>query len=314
MRPRPSQDDHRDGPRSAVLVIKVADRLHNMRTASGHPRRRPQKKARETRDLAPAHRLGMNTVKWELEDLSFAIASSRRCYEEIVRLVVRRRRATHLSGEFAPRSPGAEGQKIRAAVERTPEALLVDLSEDDRQGPRLPTSSTTWSACTDSLRRDSRLLPRRVPASLHALWQPDAWAVQGLHRQPRFGVYQSLHTTVVGPEGKPLEVQIRTQRHAPAPPNTASRPTGDIKQSRSTDYRTARRRMQTVADSGRPGRVPDSRCVTNSQWELFVHPKGDVITPFAGSTRRLRVRRAHRGGGIAVSARGSTAGWSPWNA
>src|ERR1700712_5471450 len=144
-----------------VLVIKLSDRLHNMRTMRFLSPEKQEKKARETLEvLSPlAHRLGMATVKWELEDLSFAILNPKK-YSEIVRLVA----------------------------------------------TRAPSRDTYLQQVIDEVRDCSA-----ASGMGHALWQPMPGRFKDYIAQPRFGVYQSLHTTVIGPDGKPLEVQIRTQ-------------------------------------------------------------------------------------------------------
>ena len=123
-----------------VLVIKLADRLHNMRTLRFLPPEKQEKKARETLEiLAPlAHRLGMNTIKWELEDLAFATLYPKR-YDEIVRLVAERApsRDTYLAEVDRRGHRAAEGGQDRGGRHRPAQALLLDLPEDDRPRPRL---------------------------------------------------------------------------------------------------------------------------------------------------------------------------------
>lgn len=117
-----------------VLVIKVADRLHNMRTMRFLPPEKQARKARETLEvIAPlAHRLGMASVKWELEDLSFAILHPKK-YEEIVRLVAGRAPSGHLPGQGACRNrQHADRVEDQGDGGGPPQALLVDLPEDDR--------------------------------------------------------------------------------------------------------------------------------------------------------------------------------------
>ena len=122
-----------------VLVIKVADRLHNMRTMRFLPPEKQARKARETLEvIAPlAHRLGMATVKWELEDLSFAILHPKK-YDEIVRLVADRApsRDTYLAKVRAEINCDPVRLADQRHRRRPAQALLVDLPEDDRQGPR----------------------------------------------------------------------------------------------------------------------------------------------------------------------------------
>src|SRR5690606_14446511 len=114
---------HRDGAGPRVLVIKLADRLHNMRTMRFLPPEKQARKAKETLEvLAPlAHRLGMSTVKWELEDLAFAILQPKK-YDEIVRLVADRApsRDTYLRWVIGELTRQLEESRINAKVEGRP--------------------------------------------------------------------------------------------------------------------------------------------------------------------------------------------------
>ncbi|MCL2586161.1 MAG: bifunctional (p)ppGpp synthetase/guanosine-3',5'-bis(diphosphate) 3'-pyrophosphohydrolase, partial [Streptosporangiales bacterium] len=193
-----------------VLVIKLADRLHNMRTLRYLPRPKQEKKARETLEIfAPlAHRLGMNTVKWELEDLSFATMYPKR-YDEIARLVAQRapRRdqflqevITHLSGDLRE-------AKIKGTVTGRPKhyysiyqkMIAHDVGFDeiyDLVGIRV---------LVDSVRDCYATL-----GTIHARWNPVPGRFKDYIAMPKFNMYQSLHTTVIGPGGNPVELQIRT--------------------------------------------------------------------------------------------------------
>jgi guanosine-3',5'-bis(diphosphate) 3'-pyrophosphohydrolase len=193
-----------------VLVIKLADRLHNMRTLAFLPQPKREQKARETLEiLAPlAHRLGMNTIKWELEDLAFGALYPKR-HDEINRLV----------GEHAPQRDNLLGQvtqkvgvdlkaaKIKAEVTGRPKHLysiyqkMIARGRDfgeiyDLVGVRV---------LVDTVRDCYAAL-----GIIHANWQPVPGRFKDYIAMPKFNMYQSLHTTVIGPNGKPVEMQIRT--------------------------------------------------------------------------------------------------------
>src|SRR4051794_38528007 len=193
-----------------VLVIKLADRLLNMRTMRFLKPEKQAKKARETLEvLAPlAHRLGMSTVKWELEDLAFAILHPKR-YDEIVRLVADRApsRDTYLRSVIDEVSGQLTEARVKAEVLGRPKHYysiyqkMIVKGKDfddihDLVGVRVLVEDV----------RDCYAAMGMV----HALWQPMPGRFKDYIAQPRFGVYQSLHTTVIGPDGQPLEVQIRT--------------------------------------------------------------------------------------------------------
>ena len=193
-----------------VLVIKLADRLHNMRTLRYLPRPKQEQKSREVLEIfAPlAHRLGMNTVKWELEDLAFATLYPKR-YDEIARLVSERapRREMFLQEVIEDVHEDLKDAKIKAQVTGRPKhyysvyqkmiARNVGFDEIyDLVGIRI---------LVDSLRDCYAVL-----GTVHARWNPVPGRFKDYIAMPKFNMYQSLHTTVIGPEGKPVELQIRT--------------------------------------------------------------------------------------------------------
>jgi GTP pyrophosphokinase len=193
-----------------VLVIKLADRLHNMRTLRYLPREKQERKARETLEIfAPlAHRLGMNTVKWELEDLSFAMLYPKR-YDEIARLVSQRapRRDQFLQEVIADLSADLHEARIKGTVTGRPKhyysiyqkmiARNVGFDEIyDLVGIRV---------LVDTVRDCYAAL-----GTIHARWNPVPGRFKDYIAMPKFNMYQSLHTTVIGPGGKPVELQIRT--------------------------------------------------------------------------------------------------------
>ncbi len=200
-----------------VLVVKLADRLHNARTWEYVEPDSARRKARETIDIyAPlAHRLGMNAVKWELEDLSFKVLEPKK-YEEIVRLV-------------AERNPMRE--KMTDEVVR---ALSEDLHRDGITAEVTGRQKHYFSIYQKMVVRGRefndiydlvgvRVLVDNVRdcyavlGSIHARWSPVPGRFKDYIAMPKFNLYQSLHTTVIGPNGKALEIQIRTnEMHARA--------------------------------------------------------------------------------------------------
>ncbi|WP_345438601.1 bifunctional (p)ppGpp synthetase/guanosine-3',5'-bis(diphosphate) 3'-pyrophosphohydrolase [Actinoallomurus vinaceus] len=194
-----------------VLVIKLSDRLHNMRTLRYLPRPKQERKARETLEIfAPlAHRLGMNTLKWELEDLAFQTLYPKR-FDEIARLVSERapRRDVYLQEVIENVSGDLREAKIKATVKGRPKhyysiyqkmiAREVGFEEIyDLVGIRV---------LVDTVRDCYATL-----GTIHARWNPVPGRFKDYIAMPKFNMYQSLHTTVIGPEGKPVELQIRTR-------------------------------------------------------------------------------------------------------
>ena len=193
-----------------VLVIKLADRLHNMRTLRYLPREKQERKSREVLEIfAPlAHRLGMNTVKWELEDLAFATLYPKR-YDEIARMVSERapHRDVFLQKVIDEVYTDLRDAKLKARVTGRPKhfysiyqkMIARNVSFDeiyDLVGIRV---------LVDSVRDCYAVL-----GTVHARWNPIPGRFKDYIAMPKFNMYQSLHTTVIGPEGNPVELQIRT--------------------------------------------------------------------------------------------------------
>jgi GTP pyrophosphokinase len=193
-----------------VLVIKLADRLHNMRTLRYLSREKQERKSREVLEIfAPlAHRLGMNTIKWELEDLAFATLYPKR-YDEIARLVSERspRRDVFLQEVIEDVSGDLREAKIRSTVTGRPKhyysvyqkMIARNVGFDDIYdlvGIRVLVESVR--DCYAAL------------GTIHARWNPVPGRFKDYIAMPKFNMYQSLHTTVIGPGGKPVELQIRT--------------------------------------------------------------------------------------------------------
>ena len=276
-----------------VLVIKLADRLHNMRTMRFLSPEKQARKARETLEvLAPlAHRLGMATVKWELEDLAFAILQPKK-YDEIVRLVANRApsRDTYLRKVVDELSSQLEASRLVARVEGRPkhyysinQKMIVrgrDFDDiHDLVGVRILVDDV----------RDCYA----VMGVVHALWQPMPGRFKDYIAQPRFGVYQSLHTTVIGPDGKPLEVQIRThEMHRTAEYGIAAhwryketKGTHNGKGVEVDEMAWMRQLLDWQREAADPGEFLEALRYDLAVREIFVFtPKGDVTTLPAGST------------------------------
>ncbi|MEU6094866.1 bifunctional (p)ppGpp synthetase/guanosine-3',5'-bis(diphosphate) 3'-pyrophosphohydrolase [Streptomyces sp. NPDC047079] len=288
-----------------VLVIKLADRLHNMRTMRYLKREKQEKKARETLEIyAPlAHRLGMNTIKWELEDLAFAILYPK-MYDEIVRLVAERapKRDEYLAIVTDEVQADLRSARIKATVTGRPkhyysvyQKMIVrgrDFAEIyDLVGIRV---------LVDTVRDCYAAL-----GTVHARWNPVPGRFKDYIAMPKFNMYQSLHTTVIGPNGKPVELQIRTfDMHRRAEYGIAahwkykqeavagaSKVRTDAPRSNAKDKDAVndmawlRQLLDWQKETEDPSEFLESLRFDLSRNEVFVFtPKGDVIALPAGAT------------------------------
>ncbi|MGI5280218.1 GTP pyrophosphokinase [Streptomyces rochei] len=289
-----------------VLVIKLADRLHNMRTMRYLKREKQEKKARETLEIyAPlAHRLGMNTIKWELEDLAFAILYPK-MYDEIVRLVAERapKRDEYLAIVTDEVQQDLRAARIKATVTGRPkhyysvyQKMIVrgrDFAEIyDLVGIRV---------LVDTVRDCYAAL-----GTVHARWNPVPGRFKDYIAMPKFNMYQSLHTTVIGPNGKPVELQIRTfDMHRRAEYGIAAhwkykqeavagaskvrsdapKSSGKGKDDHLNDMAWLRQLLDWQKETEDPGEFLESLRFDLSRNEVFVFtPKGDVIALPAGAT------------------------------
>src|SRR5881275_1521588 len=199
-----------------VILIKLADRLHNMRTIEYLGKQKQLQKARETLEVyAPlAHRLGIHKLKWELEDLSFETLHPRK-YEEIKAMVAERRadREGHVreAGIILQR----ELDKVGIPVEISGRAKhFYSIYDKMARKGREFNEIYDLTAMRVIVERSGDEGTRDCYGALgliHSLWKPMPGRFKDYIAMPKFNRYRSLHTTVIGPEGRPLEIQVRTR-------------------------------------------------------------------------------------------------------
>ncbi|HAM45319.1 MAG TPA: bifunctional (p)ppGpp synthetase/guanosine-3',5'-bis(diphosphate) 3'-pyrophosphohydrolase [Propionibacteriaceae bacterium] len=269
-----------------VLVIKLADRLHNMRTI-GYLRQDKQSAiARDTLEIfAPlAHRLGMNAIKWELEDLAFATLQPK-VYDEIVKLV-------------AARAPLREDY-LRVVIDQ----VRADLDEADIKATVYGRPKHYYSIYQKMVVRgrdfadiydlvglrilvDSQRDCYAALGALHARWNPLPGRFKDYIAMPKFNLYQSLHTTVLGPGGKPVELQIRThEMHKQAEYGVAAHWKYKEGKVDGTELNWVQQISQWQAETEDPAEFLDTLRFEIATDEVFVFtPKGDVISLPGGAT------------------------------
>ena len=198
-----------------VILIKLGDRLHNMRTIEYLGKQKQMQKARETLEVyAPlAHRLGIHTVKWQLEDLAFATLHPRK-YTEIQSMVNQRRADREKFVAEAGESLEHELEKVGIPAEISARAKhFYSIYEKMAKRGKEFNEIYDLTAMRVIVQRDGKEGERDCYGALgiiHSLWKPMPGRFKDYIAMPKFNLYRSLHTTVIGPEGRPLEIQVRT--------------------------------------------------------------------------------------------------------
>ena len=269
-----------------VLLIKLADRLHNMRTLAVMPEWKQRRTAQETFDVyAPlAHRLGVQQVRWQLEDLAFATLHPKR-YAEIEQMVAARapQREEYLARVLVAVRERLAGTGIEAEVTGRPKHLWSIYEKMVVRGKEfddihdlvairvvVAAEKDCWAAL----------------GAIHAIWAPVQGRFKDYINTPKFNLYQSLHTTVIGLDGKPIEVQVRThEMHRRAEYGIAAHWGYKEKEDVSSEMAW----MQRIADVDRETTDPveflEALKLDLEQDEVYVFtPKGRVIALPARST------------------------------
>jgi len=270
-----------------VILIKLADRLHNMRTLSSLPKQKQIAKSRETLEIyAPlAHRLGIHKIKWELEDLAFATLHPRK-YAEIKQLVAQQRTERETFVEEAGGFLAEELEKVGIQADISGRAkhfysIYTKMTKKGREFNEI-FDLTAMRVVVGSVKDCYGAI-----GVIHSLWKPLPGRFKDYIAMPKANMYQALHTTVVGPEGKPLEIQIRTaEMHRLAEYGIAAHVA--YKESGRAGSREnmtwLRQLIESESEQG-PAEFLKSLKQDLFEDEVFVFtPKGEVMNLSAGST------------------------------
>ena len=277
-----------------VILIKLADRLHNMRTIDAMPKQKQIDKAKETLEIyAPlAHRLGIHAIKWELEDLAFATLHPRK-YQEIKGLVNQQReereRYVAKAGGYLHKELEALG--IRAEISGRAKHFYSIYSKMTRKGREFNEiyDLTAMRVIVDSVKDCYGAV-----GVIHSLWKPLPGRFKDMVAMPKFNMYQALHTTVIGPEGRPLEIQIRTRdMHETAEYGVAAhwrykegdKPSGKPADPTAAKLQWLKSLLDWHQEADNPEEFTDQLRGELIEDEVFVFtPKGEVKSLAAGAT------------------------------
>ena len=274
-----------------VLLIKLADRLHNMRTLSALPKDKQRRIATATLEIyAPlAHRLGVQQVKWELEDLSFKTLHPGP-YHEIASLVEKRRgeRQQYVEGVLEAAGARIREAGLKAEVEGRPKHLYSIYEKMVVGGKEF---NEIYDLAGIRVQVDSVRDVYAALGAIHSLWKPVPGRFKDYIAMPKSNMYQSLHTTVVGPQGRPIEVQIRTREmHRTAEYGIAAhwryKEGRDGKKAKeAADLAWLGQMLEWLKDMADPREFMEGLKIDLYGGQVFCFtPKGDVMNLPAGAT------------------------------
>jgi GTP diphosphokinase / guanosine-3',5'-bis(diphosphate) 3'-diphosphatase len=273
-----------------VILIKLADRLHNMRTLSALPEERRIEKARETMEIyAPlAHRLGISSIKWELEDLAFYYLEPHK-FHQVSRMVAESRKARedYLQKVIDQLREELEAIGVVARISGRPKHLYSVYQKMSQKGKDF---NEIYDLIALRVIVDSVKDVYGALGTVHSIWKPVPGRFKDYVAMPKFNMYQSLHTTVIGPSGSPLEIQIRSEEmHRTAEYGVAAhwRYKEGMKGEDAFDERLAwlRQMLEWQTELKDPREFMEALKIDLFEEEVFVFsPKGDVISLKRGST------------------------------
>ncbi|MFN8186217.1 MAG: bifunctional (p)ppGpp synthetase/guanosine-3',5'-bis(diphosphate) 3'-pyrophosphohydrolase [Gaiellales bacterium] len=278
-----------------VIIIKLADRLHNMRTIEYLGKQKQIQKARETLEVyAPlAHRLGIHQIKWELEDLAFQTLHPRK-YREIGAMVAQRRadREAYVAeaGDILARE--LDKAEIRAEILGRAKHFYSIYEKMAKKGKEFNEiyDLTAMRVIVERAGREGQGDCYAVLGIIHSLWKPMPGRFKDFVAMPKLNMYRSLHTTVIGPEGKPLEIQVRTREmHETAELGVAAhwlyKHGGKDGRNEAERLAWLKQLMDWQQDESDPGEFMRTFRTDLYADEVFVFtPKGEVKSLPAGST------------------------------
>ncbi|PKQ20374.1 MAG: GTP pyrophosphokinase [Actinobacteria bacterium HGW-Actinobacteria-6] len=273
-----------------VILIKLADRLHNMRTLSALPIEKQHEKAMETIEIyAPlANRLGISQIKWELEDLAFFYLEPKK-FNQIQRMVAESRaaREAYLHQVIDQLTTELEAVGIQSDISGRPKHLYSIYQKMSQRGKDF---SEIYDLIALRVIVDSVKDVYGALGTVHSIWKPMPGRFKDYVAMPKFNMYQSLHTTVIGPAGRPLEIQMRTEdMHRTAEYGIAAhwRYKEGGRTDEAFDERLAwlRQMLEWQTELKDPREFMEALKIDLFEDEVFVFtPKGDVQSLRRGST------------------------------